>query len=285
MGSPVVDLGPVRLALYAVAAAAAAAVPAPIDFDLMPSAKPQDVAATWLRCRLEWDDRVALGAGSAAKIRSSGTLILSVMVAQATGASAAVSICQQLRAAFRPARLAGGVELLHGSSMVRVGREDGRYRWDVRIPWRYLLTSMRGTTTGGAAVTVATAIPIVQGLFRTEIEQALSLPTFYENGPSAEAPTPLPWALFTARLLQPVATEQGPNEIVPGRAIILLHTNAARGTAGVDSIADSICRTYQVRQVRGIQFSVPSVDRRGRTPAGTWQTNIRLPFQFEVPLP
>lgn len=283
MGSP--DLGPVRLALYDVAKAAAAAIPAPIDYDLMPSAKPQDVAATWLRCRVDWDGREALGAGSHIAVMSTGTMTLSVYTGQATGVALAEQLAHQLRGSFRPRKLTGGVELLHGSSAIRVGREDGRYRWDVRVPWRYLKSGGRGATTTGTAATAATAIHIVQGLFRTEVEQALGVRVFYENGPTGEAPAPLPWALFTARLLQPVAVEQGPNEIIPGRAIILLHTEAQRGSAGVDALCESICRAYQVRQVRGIQFLVPAVDRRGRTPAGTWQTNIRLPFQLEVPLP
>lgn len=257
------------------------------DYEQMPSHKP-GITAPWFRVTVETGPRDTTSGGSSLQVTHTGQLLVQVLVPISEGQHRALVLVGAVRAAFRAQVLASGIEILPEPAIVHVGRQDGRMRYDVAIGWRNLHVTDPGTDGAYEPHTLVSALDAAQELFAAEIEAPATgwagLRTFYGNGPASNSLS-LPWCAYYPKPLSPIDREHGPTELVPLRAIVVLHTVADRGWAGADAIVDRIVARHQQRCYRGVIFDTPNVVHVGRTPAVTWQTNIRLPFYIEEARP
>lgn len=179
-------------------------------------------------------------------------------------------------------RLFGGGETLTRVT-IGAGRRDGTsYVVPVSIPWEFDERRVPLGAVGPQGIPGAVAAyQAFRERWHQKIASApLSLQTFFDNAPPAGTEPP-PWAFASFKLLQPVPLEVD-SQRVPGRVIAALNFALGSGVAACAAAADAIARAFHQCTVRGICFGTPEVARIGRTPLNTWQTNVRLPFHYDV---
>jgi hypothetical protein len=235
-----------------------------------------------VRVEMVLPQRSLVGAAGDRVVEQSGSLVLSWLFPRSTGMADALAAIEATVAIYSQQTLATGVELTGDATAERRGVDPtGRLRWDVVVPWRTIKTETGfAGATQTALPTLASALSAVRSTWLTQVEQPEAgaswpgLRTFYDDVPVLQAPPPLPWCGYWV-----APTAFGSQEInssvqtVLGRGLVQVH-------AGPLAICDRIV-TQHNRQVRGVQFGLVQVERQSVTAAGTFQTNLRVPFQFQ----
>jgi hypothetical protein len=83
------------------------------------------------------------------------------------------------------------------------------------------------------------------------------------------------------RFLNPVRLESRTLRM-PGSVIAALNHSLGTGVQAANLAASTIEKAFHQLTIRGISFGTPVPTRVGRTPNDTWQTNVRLPFHYDV---
>lgn len=197
-----------------------------------------------------------------------------------SGALVALQLAESLQSQFRGRVFAGG-STLDEVAIEHVGREGPSYCVDVLIPWEF---DERRIPIGAVGLHEVPGAVIAYQAFRQRWEQTvrapLSLKSFFDNSPPADTEPP-PWAFAAFRTLQPVPIEMQTIR-VPGRVLVALNHALGTGVQASNTVAAAIVRAFDQATFRGVCFGTPLVRRIGRTPAETWQTNVRLPFHYDV---
>jgi hypothetical protein len=213
------------------------------------------------------------------QLRHVGVVEAEIFVPPAKGLLEALAHAESLQAQFAGRLFAGGETLAE----VAIGggrREGASYVLPVTLPWEYVERRVpRGAVGVHETPGAASAYQAFRQRWESLVRAPLSLRSFFDNSPAAtEAP---PWALVGWKLLEPIRIETSTLR-VPGRALVALCHPAATGVQAANLAASTIERAFHQVTFRGVCFGTPSVTRVGRTPADTWQTNVRLPFHYDV---
>lgn len=213
-------------------------------------------------------------------VQHRGTVEAEVYVGAGDGALEALQLAEGLRSLFAGRVYAGG-ETLHEVRIDPVGRVGTSFVVSVSIPWEF---AERRVPRGAVGLHETPGAVIAYQAFRQRWEQMvrapLSLRTFFDNSPPSAAEQP-PWAFASFRLLAPVRLETTTIR-VPGRVIAALNFSQGIGVQACEVATAAIERAFHQITFRGVCFATPTVTRVGRTPADTWQTNVRLPFHYDV---
>ncbi|MFY9345575.1 MAG: hypothetical protein WAT39_24000 [Planctomycetota bacterium] len=213
-------------------------------------------------------------------VRHLGAAVGSIYVPAGTGILAALQLAEGLEARFRGRLYAGG-EVLPEIRVDNGGRRGPSHVATVSVPWELIERRIPAGAVGIYSTPGAVAAyQALRDLWETKVRAPLSLPSYFDDSPPA-ATEPPPWALVGFRLLDPVPLEVG-TQRVPGRAIAALNHAPGIGVKDQEAAVDAITRAFHQTALRGVVFGTPSVTRVGRTPVNTWQTNVRLPFHYDV---
>lgn len=290
------DLVAIRTTLLAPFVAASVSLGAAVvAYQATPQGKPWPTLSHVVRAVLNLPSRTLFAAEVDRRIEQNGSLVLQWLFAKGTGQVTMTTAIEGTVALYRAQTLAGGITLTGDAQSVRVGVEGDRIRWDVTIPWR---TQSIETTPADivppidAALinglpTTAEALATARNLWLTRIEQAADaegwagLRTFYDDEPTFATPPPLPFAgIWLASVGSGRLENQAGTETVVARALVQVHTDPNLGAAAALDITSRICAEHN-RCVRGVTFLPVQTERQSNSRAGTFQTNLRVPFRFE----
>lgn len=285
------DLVAIRTALLSPFAAAAAGLGAVlVTYQATPQGKPWPAGGAVVRAVVGLPARQSTGGAVERTVQQDGVLTLQWMFPRGTGVADVSLAVEGTAALYRQQTLAGGVELTGDARTSRFGVEGDRIRWDVVIPWRTTNTeSPRGDQSplAGRLPTTAEALATLRSLWLTRIEQAVAadgwagLRTFYDDEPTWATPPPLPFAGYWLAETSSGRTEtQGGTERVTGRALVQLHTDQSLGEAGPLATVERIVAEH-IGVARGVSFGTPLTTGKAISRAGTYQTNLSIPFAFE----
>lgn len=242
------------------------------------NATPRDPdAAPTLRWRFGIDDPEQL---TDQVVRRSGQVEAAIVLPAASGSHRALALAESLRAEFAGVAFAGGEALAEAS--IRIDWRDGpSFVVTVLLPWEYYEQAVPSGSVGAVEdATAQVAIEAVRARWNDLIATPLTLRSFFDNSPPA-ATEPPPWAFVSVGLLAPTRIEIGTMRF-PGRAVAALHHPLGDGVLAANTAASAVAIAFHQVAFRGITFGTPSVTRVGRTPVDTWQTNVRLPFHYDV---
>lgn len=283
------DLVAIRTALLAPFAAAATTLGAAVvTYQAIPQGKPWDAASPAVRAVVSVPSRQVLGAAVDRIVQQDGTLTLQWLFPRGTGMDDVALAVEGTAAIYYQQTLNGGVIVTGDARTVRIGREGDRIRWDVVVPWRAMnVETASGDVTPlrGSLPTTSEALASVRNLWLSQVEQTGSgwdgLTTFYDDEPTFVVPPAMPWAGYWLSELVAGSNEvQTPTERVLGRSLVQLHTDPSLGEAVPLAIVERIVAEH-CRTVRGVTFSPVQVASKAMSRAGTYQTNLRIPFAFE----
>lgn len=202
-----------------------------------------------------------------------------VYVPAGSGGLVALQRAESLRDLFA-GRIYAGAQTGSEVAIDFEGRDLTSYVASVTIPWQY---EERRIPTGPVSYETPGAVVAYQA-FRQRWEQLvrapLSLRTIFDDSPSGDTGSP-PWALALMRLFAPTRVEVQTMRVA-GRVLVALNHPLGTGVQAANTAADTIERAFNECCFRGIHYGTALVNRVGRTSIGTWQTNIRLPFYYEV---
>lgn len=229
---------------------------------------------------IEWQFRQAEPERiTGATLKRNGVARGRIYVPAGSGALAALQLAESLQDLFR-GRAYVGAEILDEVHIDQVGRDGPSYVVEISIPWEF---DERRIPQGAVGLQETPGAVIAYQAFRQRWESLvrapLSLRTFFDNSPPEAEPAP--WALAKFRTLEPVPVEMQVIR-VPGRVIVALNFPLGAGLQACETAATTIEHAFDQVTFRGICFGTPVVTRVGRTPADTWQTNVRLPFHYDV---
>lgn len=249
--------------------------------DLLPDGDPV------VRVEMAAPQRLLFGAGGDRVIEHEGSLVLSWLFPPQTGSAAVAAAIETTVAIYREQTLAGGVRIRGDATANRRGVDPtGRIRWDVVVPWSTVEseTTFAGTPTLGALPTLSAALATVRSVWLQEIEQPSAgwsgLRTFYDDVVTLHAPPPTPWCGYWVSPSAFGSDEVQGVQTVLGRGLVQLHTDPSLGQAPPLAICDRIVSRHN-RVVGGVQFGVAQVEAQQVSPAGTFQTNLRIPFSLQ----
>lgn len=262
---------------------------AALTFQAVPQPAPI-VTQAIIRAAVRLPSRVTIGAEAEPLVQQDGILALEFLFPRPTGMAEIVDRTEDVAAIYRAQTLSGGITITGDATVVRIGQEAGRIRWDVIIPWRIQrVEAAAGDTSprlGLQLPTTAQAFASARNLWLTRIEQAVpadswpGLRTFWDDvGPFASPPA-LPWCGYWMAESASGSSEIGGVDSVRARALVQMHTDKALGTAGASAIVDRIIAEHN-RVLGGVSFEAVEPIGERVTPAGTWQTTLRLPFTFD----
>jgi hypothetical protein len=283
------DLATTRAALLDLLDGAPAVAGATITYQAAPQPIP-NAAALVIRASVRQPQRTLIGAEAEPLVQQDGVLALEFLFPRPVGMAEIVDRTEDVAALYRAQTLAGGITITGDANVARIGHEAGRIRWDVLVPWRIQsVERAKGDTAprpGLQLPTTAQAFATVRNLWLTRIEQAApgeswpGLRTFWDDvGPFA-APPALPWCGYWCSESASGSEEIQGLDTVRARALVQLHTDKSLGTAGADAITRRIVAEHNLT-LGGVSFGIVSVVGERVTPAGTWQTSMRVPFQFD----
>lgn len=294
MVTPSSNLAEIRTTLLQELADASVALGSPIiTYQLQPQARPWDPAKAVVLATVATTGRQALGTDAEPMIEQRGNLTMQWRFPRSTGMATVAGIVEQVAALYRAQTLAGGVILDGDARTERVGRseDDGRTRWDIVVRWRRILQE-RAAGDGDPLLgldlpTTAEALATVRNVWLTRIEQAVvadawgGLLTLWDDEPTLPAVPTLPFCGYWLGALTPSSAEaQSSTETVVGQSYAQLHTDPSLGTATASAVVERIIAEHN-RTERGVIFRPVQVGRQVVTKAGTAQTTLRLPFQFD----
>lgn len=285
------ELEVIRTALLGMLGRSAATAGATVIYEAEPQGQPPPATATILRATMLPVTRQLIGHDGEPLIQQDGRMQIQVLFPRGTG-----TLAQALRLIAIVGRYPAqtvvasvGVTLTGTADVRRIGQENGRLRWDVTIPWR----SMRVETSAAdpepteTLQTVEGALEAVRTIWHSRIELAVpgegwaGLRTYYDDVGPFEVPPPVPWCgVWTEAFGTSSREASGPTETVLGQTMVQLHTDQSLGVAGSLRAVNRIA-TEANRQFRSVLIGVATVVGSRVTPAGTWQTTIRIPFRFE----
>lgn len=222
--------------------------------------------------------------------RITGSLVLvqgeavgRIYVPAGTGALDGLALADGLQATFA-GMVYGGGDVGPEIAIRHLGREEQSYVFEVAIPWS--IDEHRipiGAIGEQGAPGAADAYQAFLARWEQTVRAPLGLRSFFDNSPPSNGDAP-PWALVSFRLLGPVAVDMATTR-VPGRVIAALNFPLGTGLTDCEAAVATIQRAFDQTTFRGLVFGTPSVTRFGRTPIDTWQTNVRLPFHYDVRTP
>lgn len=285
------DLVAIRTALLSPFAAAATGLGASlVTYQATPQGKPWPAAGPVVRAVVGLPARQTTGGAVERTVEQNGVLTLQWLFPRSTGLTPMTTALEGTAALYPQQTLAGGVELTGDARTSRFGVEGDRIRWDVTIPWRTTNTeSPRGDQSplAGRLPTTAEALATLRSLWLTRIEQAVGadgwagLRTFYDDEPTWATPPPLPFAgYWLAETASAARDNQGGTEKVTGRVLVQLHTDQSLGEAAPLAAVERIVAEH-IGVARGVSFGTPLTTGKAISRAGTYQTNLSIPFAFE----
>lgn len=250
----------------------------------------QNATQITIRASVRLPARTIVGAEAEPLVQQDGQLVLEFLFPRPTGMAEIIDRTEDVAAIYRAQTLPGGITITGDASVVRVGHDSGRTRWDVVIPWRiHRVESSAGDTSprlGLQLPTTAQAFASARNLWLTRVEQAVpaeswsGLRTFWDDvGPFASPPA-LPWCGYWLAESASGSSEIGGVDSVRARALVQMHTDKALGTAGASAIVDRITAEHN-RVLGGVAFGPVDPIGERATNAGTWQTTLRVPFAFD----
>lgn len=261
-----------------------------ITYQATPQGKPWAAGSAVVRAVVGLPARQTIGGAVDPIVQQDGLLTLQWLFPRSTGLTPMTTALEGTAAIYRQQTLAGGVELTGDARTTRVGVENDRIRWDVVVPWRTVNTeSARADATplAGSLPTTAQALATVRNVWLTRIEQAVpadswaGLRTFYDDEPTWATPPALPFAgYWLAETASAARDNQGGTEQVTGRVFVQLHTDQSLGEAGPLATVERIVAQH-LGTARGVRFGPTLTAGKQITRAGTYQTNLRIPFAFD----
>ena len=196
------------------------------------------------------------------------------------GALIALQVAENLRDSIAGGTFAGATAE-PDASIGPLARDGISMTVEVSIPWE--LDEPRRVV-GAIGVQGEASDSLAYAAFRERwdalVRVPLGLRSFFDDSPPDAALTP-PWCFASWRTLTPVQLEGGLQR-VPGRVIAALNYPLATGVQAANTAASAIASAFHQCTVRGVVFGTPATERVGRTPLNTWQTNVRLPFHYDV---
>ena len=203
-----------------------------------------------------------------------------IYVPAGSGVVAALALAESLVALFR-GRFYAGSRVLDEATISPAQRDGASYRVDVTIPWEFDEQRIPQGAVGlyqtpGAVV----AYQAVRQLWELHVRAPLQLTTFFDNAPSTDTSPPFAFARF--RVFSGISVEMRTLRF-PGRLLVALHHPLGLGTEAARAAVDAIVQTFTQCNYHGVVFGDPLVNRIGRSPTNTWQTNVRVPFYYDVP--
>jgi len=212
--------------------------------------------------------------------RVTGTADAEVHVAAGTGVAAAYTLAESLSAEFRGKSYAGA-DMLDEPTIRDIGRQGNNYRVAVSLPWEFDDTRIpQGIVGVRIAANTITAYRSIRDRWDAAVATPLGIPTYFDNAPDALPVSP-PFALASFQALTPLQLEVRTVRI-PGRLLVATNFPLGAGEAASRAASETIVQAFDQCSFDGLTFGTPSVTVIGRTPAETWQSNVRLPFHFEV---
>lgn len=283
------DLVGTRAALLELIDGSPALNGAVLTYQAVPQVVP-DATRIVIRASVRLPTRLMIGAEAEPLVQQDGTLALEFLFPRSTSMAEVVDRTEDVAAIYREQTLPGGITITGDATVVRVGPDSGRARWDVVIPWTVQrVEAAAGDTSprlGLQLPTKAQAFASARNLWLTRLEQAApaeswpGLRTFWDDvGPFA-APPALPWCGYWIAESASGSSEIGGVDTVRARALVQLHTDKSLGTAGASRIVDRITAEHN-RVLGGVTFELVEPVGERASPAGTWQTTLRLPFSFD----
>lgn len=285
------ELDVIRTALLGMMGRSAATAGAVVQYEAEPQGPPPSANATLIRGVMLPVTRQLIGHDGEPLIQQDGRLQLQVLFPRGTGTAAQtlrlLAIVRRFPAQTVVASV--GVTLTGGAEVRRIGQENGRTRWDVTIPWRTMRveTSVSDTERVATLQTVEGALEAMRTIWSTRIEDAVpgegwaGLRTYYDDVGPFDVPPPVPWAgVWTDAFGTSSREASSPTETVLGQVLVQIHTDKSLGTAGATRIVNRIATEHN-RQFRSVVVGVATVTGSRVTPAGTWQTTMRIPFRFD----
>lgn len=283
------DLVSIRSALCGLLTTVVDETNALVTYQATPHVGGWDAARPVLRVEMRPPVRFVLGAEADWIVQQDGQMVLQWLFPAGTAQAVVQDAIEATAKAYRAQTLDGGLSLPGDCQTARMGHDSGRIRWDVTVPWRVVDV---GRTAGDTAPrttlpTTAQAFATARGLWAARIEQATpaeswpGLRTFYDDDPTWQRPPALPWAGVWVDASAIGGQEvQSPTVEVLARMLVQVHTDQSLGQAAALAIADRIAAVFAV-QIGGVSFLPVQVTRQSQSPAGTFQTNLRIPFRFE----
>lgn len=213
-------------------------------------------------------------------VQHQGRIEASLWLPAGEGAALAVQLAESLREEF-VGNIYAECEILDESGLTPIGRSGPRFGVMVSLHFEMFERTIPGGPVGAYEdPTAALAFEAVRERWESQVRAPLLLRTFYDNAPP-DAAEPPPWAFVSVKLLRPVRLETT-SVRVPGRAIAALNHAPGIGVQDANNAASLASAAFHQCTIKGICFGTPSVQRVGRTSADTWQTNIRMPFHFDL---
>lgn len=230
---------------------------------------------------LVWSFQVAdEGPRTIGTVVANGFAVGTVYLPAGRGALALLQVAENLRDTLAGGTFGGG-ETGRDVQIGQVQRNGTSVLVEVSIPWE--LDEARrivGPIGPQGEASESLAYQAFRERWDALVRQPLNLRTFFNDSPPDASVVP-PWCLASWRTLLPVQLEGGLQR-VPGRVIAALHYPQATGVQAANTAASVIASAFHQCTVRGVVFGTPSTNRVGRTPLNTWQTNVRLPFHYDV---
>lgn len=128
-----------------------------------------------------------------------------------------------------------------------------------------------------------TAHNTINSRFKTQVADAQSVTTFYDNFPS-DPPTGTTWVRWNVRpgiaLQTAFAGANSGRHRHPGLAIAQIFVPLESGTQASVQLADVIKAAFRAVTVAGVVFQTPYITMVGKS-EGWWQTNVNCPFYFD----
>lgn len=211
---------------------------------------------------------------------ANGFAVGAIYLPSGRGALALLEVADNLRDSLAGGTFAGG-ETGDDVQIGPVQRDGTSVVVEVSFPWE--LDEARRIVGPIGAQGEASASAAYQA-FRERWDALVRIPlglrSFFDDSPPDATLAP-PWCFASWRTLSPVQLEGGLQR-VPGRVIAALNFPMATGVQAANTAASAIATAFHQCTVRGVVFGTPATNRVGRTPLNTWQTNVRLPFHYDV---
>jgi hypothetical protein len=208
-----------------------------------------------------------------------GTVDATFWLPLGSGLMRGMELATALGSEFAGEHFAGG-QVLHEVQATPLGRDGDSYRTRSVLPWEFVERVVPVGMISNAAPDALGAVQAIAQRWESAVRAPLNLTTYDDNSPPA-VDAALPYAFRSTRILAPVHLETGLLRVL-GRVEAILQHKLGSGVQLAEQQALHIERAFHQITFRGLCFGTPTVTRVGRTALDTWQTNVRLPFHYDV---
>ncbi len=123
----------------------------------------------------------------------------------------------------------------------------------------------------------------IRSRFKTEVADAQSLATIYDNDPSDPPTDNSLWCRLTVLDGETRRITVGVKQYrMVGVAIVQLFGPVGDGTQALSILADAIVTAFRDVTAAGVRYGVPSVQNLGRLEEGHYQMNVTCPFTADT---